>query len=80
VTSLDKIQEQLDLLLAAKDDTVRFRELLLARLDDCATTGDFQTIAAMLEAQNTKLAAIFTRLCAQQEASRGKRAKRGRHG
>jgi hypothetical protein len=33
VTSLDKIQEQLDALVAAKDDTVRFRELLLGKLE-----------------------------------------------
>jgi hypothetical protein len=90
--SLRKINEKLDALLEAKEDTVRFRELLLERL-----TGIHQAIAqnsgvsaselayvrlgignlqAEVEQQNIKLAAVFAKLCAQQEARRVRRAPR----
>jgi hypothetical protein len=162
--SLRKINEKLDLLLAIKDDTVRFRELLLGKLEtltvglqnhrqaylqhelalvkrienaDGRTIYKMEAIAAnqvkllaaidaigangvevvqrreaqykellaginelldreakataalpgilkaraeQVEAINQRLAAIFTRLCAQQEARRGKAVKRKQHG
>jgi hypothetical protein len=93
--SLRKINEKLDLLLAAKEDTMRFRELLLGKLaeierfakwaegDTYANGGGFVKLEERLDAEvlvvnerlgaiETRLAAIFTRLCAQQEARRGK--------
>jgi hypothetical protein len=57
--TLDRLEAKLDALLAGKEDTVRFRNLMTERLDTL----------------ESKLLAIFTRLCAQQEARRGKRAK-----
>lgn len=109
MTSLDKIQEQLDALVAAKEDTVRFRELLLgavleiqneqniyaAKLSDkldrmfrnihdrielySGFPEALRLVNTRLDEHSTRLAAIMGKLCAQQEARRGKAVRGDRN-
>jgi hypothetical protein len=89
VTSLDKIQEQLDRIEQAQS-------VLLAAIHELGVKQDgglgevrkllaegigefWKEMRAKLEDHGTRLAAIFGKLCAQQEARRGKAVRGDRN-